>query len=106
MEYKPPVKSSVKKLYGGRRRQQRLPSQKGAVAGALTVPPLEQRLRDLVFFSKQEKARNNSKNAVVVQTIESLQEYKTVVADETEKIVAVRFYAPWCKVRTVRSNVL
>ena len=32
-----------------------------------------------------------------VVTVETLAEYKTVVGDETHKVVAVRFYAPWCK---------
>ena len=29
--------------------------------------------------------------------VTSLEDYKKVVADETDKIVAVRFYAPWCR---------
>jgi len=33
----------------------------------------------------------------VVQTVSTLEEYKKVVADETEQIVVVRFYASWCK---------
>ncbi len=31
--------------------------------------------------------------------LETLQEFKKVVGDEKEKLVVVRWYAPWCKVR-------
>jgi len=31
--------------------------------------------------------------------IETLQEYKNIVGGNTDKLVVVRFYAPWCKVR-------
>lgn len=33
----------------------------------------------------------------VVKRVEHMQEYKTVVVDETEQISVVRFHAPWCK---------
>lgn len=33
----------------------------------------------------------------VVQRIETIQDYKSVVVDESERISVVRFYAPWCK---------
>eukprot|EP00978_Attheya_sp_CCMP212_P016282 scaffold42485_cov50-Attheya_sp.AAC.13 len=32
-----------------------------------------------------------------VEQVLTLQDYKSVVGDETEKLVVVRFYAPWCK---------
>lgn len=32
-----------------------------------------------------------------VQLVTSIEEYKEVVADETERIVVVRFFAEWCK---------
>jgi thiol-disulfide isomerase/thioredoxin len=32
-----------------------------------------------------------------VFTVESLADYKVVVGDERERVVAVRFYAPWCR---------
>jgi hypothetical protein len=31
--------------------------------------------------------------------IETLLEYKKVVGGNTDKLIVVRFYAPWCKVR-------
>lgn len=46
----------------------------------------------VVSNSKAGQRRPN--NVLVVNTLE---EYKAVVADETEKIVVVRFYAKWCK---------
>lgn len=33
----------------------------------------------------------------LVTDVETLQDYKTVVADEHEKITVVRFYAKWCR---------
>mmetsp|Transcript_9786 Transcript_9786/g.21795 ORF Transcript_9786/g.21795 Transcript_9786/m.21795 type:complete len:273 (-) Transcript_9786:203-1021(-) len=32
-----------------------------------------------------------------VQSIDTIQDYKTLVVDEPEKIVVVRYFAPWCK---------
>lgn len=32
-----------------------------------------------------------------VEHVETIQEYKTVVADEKDHIVVVRFFAPWCR---------
>ena len=32
-----------------------------------------------------------------VQLIDTIQDYKKFVVDEPERIVAVRFFAPWCK---------
>ena len=33
----------------------------------------------------------------LILNVETLEDYKTVVADETEKITVVRFYAKWCR---------
>lgn len=69
----------------------------------------EERMRDMVLGPRQraaaptatEQRRVVKQRSVLppnVQTIESLEEYKHVVGDEREKIVAVRFYATYCKV--------
>jgi thiol-disulfide isomerase/thioredoxin len=141
MDYKPPVKSSVRKIYdsrfprdtspsrsgstsgsgSGKPRKDELPSRsssaKSAYAGALSAPlpisgasrmtqSFERRMRDLVLGGKDvvrrsstvaPTATNTRKLPSNVLTVESLQDYKKVVADEPEKMVAVRFYAPWCK---------
>lgn len=84
------------------------------------VPPpasddsFERRMRDMVLGNQ--KQRENSRTATALPTrkfarklpqtelppnvhaVETLADYKRVVADETESVVAVRFYAPWCKV--------
>ena len=102
MEYKPPVKSSVKKLY-----DQRFPrsnnnsgnkssSNKSAYAGVYAPPPaetpsFERRMRDLVLGSPETRQRKQLPPNV--HHVETLQEYKRVVGDEKKKIVAVRFYA-------------
>jgi hypothetical protein len=122
--YKPPVKSSVSKIRNNRysssstetvhhnRAQSRSPTQKSAYAGALNPPTrssrqsrsFESRMRDLVLGTPKPKtkappaegARTLPSN---VFTVETLEDYKKVVGDEKEKLVAVRFHAPWCRVR-------
>uniref|UniRef100_A0A7R9VUF0 Thioredoxin domain-containing protein n=1 Tax=Pseudictyota dubia TaxID=2749911 RepID=A0A7R9VUF0_9STRA len=42
---------------------------------------------------RQERARRKP----TIEHVETIQEYKTVVADENDRIVIVRFFAPWCK---------
>ena len=126
--YKPPVKSSVKKMYERRYgdapsssrsasspQQQRSSSDrrtaKSAHAGTLSMPQprsFEQRMRDMVLGSPaavapmQEQQGQQRSLPSNVQTIETLQDYKRVVGDEREKIVAVRFYATYCKVSDIR----
>jgi hypothetical protein len=117
MEYKPPVKSSVQKLYS-----QRFPSHRSSVddAGtsksafavgqhAPTPVSFERRMRDLVLASSQQQrlpARTldapttTTTRPTNVVPIETLQEYKTVVGDERNKVVVVRFHASYCKVRS------
>lgn len=46
--------------------------------------------------TEQMKAQQRSLLPNVVRA-DSLAEYKKVVADEQHKIVATRFYAPWCR---------
>lgn len=59
----------------------------------------QRRMRKLVQRDNKKRDKNGKPagsppNFHVVRTLE---EYKRVVGDEKEKIVAVRFYAPWCK---------
>ena len=133
--YKPPVKSSVEKMYDRRYGESSSPrrspnparqrrssddrrpsSAKAAHAGTLSMPParsFEQRMRDMVLGTPpatsiriaptvpaiaQEQQQQHRALPRNVLTIETLQDYKRVVGDEREKIVAVRFYATYCKV--------
>jgi hypothetical protein len=118
MTYKSPVKSSVGKLVDRRFSRDsagpgdspRPSSSKSAYAAGISYAPapgavddsFEQRMRNMVLGNPKRTVatvvpkRKLPPNVHVVQT---LQEYKKMVADETQSIVAVRFYAPWCKVR-------
>jgi hypothetical protein len=76
----------------------------------------EKRMRDMVLGNQKQREVARTATALPtrkfarklpptilppnVHKIETLQDYKTMVADETDAVVAVRFYAPWCKVRT------
>jgi hypothetical protein len=46
--------------------------------------------------TKKRKVARGPKNLVRLTT---LQDFKKVVGDEKERLVVVRWYAPWCKVR-------
>lgn len=114
-EYKPPLKSSVNQLQSGRfgREDRRTLSffnkrtSKSAFAGTLSMPSsqggvqtFEGRMRDLVMGDRRTAEPSTAHRHLPsnLQIIESLKDYKRVVADEKEKIVAVRFYASYCKV--------
>ena len=43
------------------------------------------------------RTANHQRRPSNVKMIETLQEYKTVVGDEPDRVVAVRFYATYCK---------
>jgi hypothetical protein len=77
----------------------------------------EKRMRDMVLGNQKQREVARTATALPptrkfarklpptilppnVHKIETLQDYKTMVADETKSVVAVRFYAPWCKVST------
>jgi thiol-disulfide isomerase/thioredoxin len=124
MTYKPPVRSSVSKLRNSRgiggsdsssssstgristsKQQQAATSfvsnptevqqqQKEDLDPSTTT--FEDRMRGLVFKDKKKQPvrRRLPPNVFVVET---LQDYKQIVGEESSKMVAVRFYAPWCK---------
>lgn len=58
-------------------------------------------MRHLVLGSPAAKPKEKSSTAVKrpanIVTVETLAEYKRVVADEADRIVAVRFHSPWCR---------
>ena len=116
MSYKPPVKSSVKKFYdrrfqtdgGSGESSSRRPQSRKAAHAAAYAPPapsadFEQRMRDLLFRpetrikTSQGPSRPNVAVPSNVVTVNTLQEYKTVVGDETSRLVAVRFHATYCR---------
>ena len=114
MSYKPPVKSSVKKLYDRRFQSSNSPDEasgrrpvtrKSAHAAAISSPApaadFEQRMRDLLFRpeSRTKKAPNRRAMSIPsnVVTVNTLGEYKAAVGDETSRIVAVRFHATYCR---------
>mmetsp|Transcript_7710 Transcript_7710/g.11171 ORF Transcript_7710/g.11171 Transcript_7710/m.11171 type:complete len:260 (-) Transcript_7710:42-821(-) len=52
------------------------------------------------LFKRPKEGDNRGDNRPVdtsVQLIDTIQDYKKEVVDEQERIVAVRFFAPWCK---------
>ena len=63
----------------------------------------EKRMRTMLEEQKVAKktAATQQVNKIptsVIQQVLSLEEYKSVVMEETDKIVVVRFHAPWCRV--------
>ena len=63
----------------------------------------EDRMRDLVMGGRTNAAipseNSDSKLPKNVKVVKTLDEYKKVVGGERDRIVVVRFFAPWCKVR-------
>lgn len=103
MDYQPPVKSSVDRIRRSRRSRVST-SHKSAYAGTLAPPApprsFEKRMRDLVLpKAKPSLAPAPAARPANFKTVKTLLDFKTVVADEPEKIVAVRFYSPYCRVR-------
>ena len=60
-------------------------------------------MRDLVMGGRTNAAipseNSDSKLPKNVKVVKTLDEYKKVVGGERDRIVVVRFFAPWCKVR-------
>lgn len=61
----------------------------------------EERMRGLVLGnrrnSKKQDEQTRRKIPRNVHTVETLQDFKLIVGEESSKIVAVRFFAPWCR---------
>lgn len=49
------------------------------------------------FLPKLGRGKERKRQPNAVDEVTSMQGYKTQVADEKEKLVVVRFYAPWCR---------
>lgn len=118
--YKPPVKSSVSKIRNSRysdhvhhdKPQSRSSTHKAAYVGALAPPSqpnrsksFEKRMRELVVgvpkpqqTTKKAAPEGARKLPPNVCTVQTLADYKKIVGDEKDKVVAVRFHAPWCRV--------
>ena len=59
----------------------------------------ERRMKKLVQTTPKTKTvpQNMPEN---IQTVETLEEFKNVIcSNKDDKLIVVRFYAPWCKVR-------
>lgn len=115
MSYKPPVKSTVKKLHDRRflsdssgESSSRRPSSRKSAHAASFAPPsssraanFEQRMRDMMFRPETKPAGTPTRRTLSIPsnvvTVNSLQEYKTVVGDESSRMVAVRFHATYCR---------
>ena len=65
-------------------------------------PTFEDRMRTLVQPRRsrptKQQTRSNDKMPANLQIVNTLEEYKVAVGDEKERLVVVRFFAPWCKV--------
>lgn len=93
MEYKPPVKASVSKFYKNSRSKDSS-SQKNAYAASGPAlsrrKSFEERMRSAVF-RKPAPVQNP------IPQVRSMQDFRTKVAEESEKLVVARFYAHFCK---------
>jgi thiol-disulfide isomerase/thioredoxin len=111
MKYKPPVYTSVSKLRNSRfssnaDKQSKTSNRSTAsyvshpedlLTSTDSSPSFADRMRGSVFRETQKKTTPTRTLPPNVCTVDNLQEYKRVVGEETSKVVAVRFYAPWCK---------
>lgn len=69
-------------------------------ATTVIPPPPEdfaKRMRNIALPSPPKKKKAQPGRPDSILEVTSLQDYKKVVAQETDKIVAVRFFAPWCR---------
>jgi hypothetical protein len=115
--YHPPTKSSVSNLYHDRSLSKtsashyncRPLSQRQAFAGAYasertsTPAPssFERRMREMALGAQNKilrKKQMDEQRPLNVHVVESLDDYRRVVGEEKERVVAVRFHASWCRV--------
>jgi thiol:disulfide interchange protein len=64
-----------------------------------SMSDFERRMKKLVQTTPKTKtlSKNMPEN---IQTVETLEEFKKVIcSNKDDKLIVVRFYAPWCKVR-------
>ena len=69
----------------------------------------EERMREMVNGGRKKSTGsttvdNESKLPTNVKIVKTLEEYRRVVGGERDRIVVVRFFAPWCKVRCLYSQ--
>jgi thiol-disulfide isomerase/thioredoxin len=96
------MSSSSNPSQQGDARRRRSSEQQAAASLAAPVtsssPNFGGRMRDLVLERQNaQKQAPKKKLPSNVYTVETLEEYKKVVGDETNKVVCVRFFARWCK---------
>eukprot|EP00569_Conticribra_weissflogii_P006649 CAMPEP_0171341494 /NCGR_PEP_ID=MMETSP0878-20121228/10295_1 /TAXON_ID=67004 /ORGANISM="Thalassiosira weissflogii, Strain CCMP1336" /LENGTH=180 /DNA_ID=CAMNT_0011843743 /DNA_START=386 /DNA_END=928 /DNA_ORIENTATION=+ len=48
-------------------------------------------------FLKKSSTQDGAKESYNIITVDTLEDYKRLVVDESDKIVVVRFFAQWCK---------
>lgn len=64
-------------------------------------PSFEERMRKLVAGKQRKDKEIAKKLPPNVKIVRTLEDYKRIVVGEKKRIVVVRFFAPWCKVRRV-----
>ena len=108
MKYEPPVQSSVSKMqrFGSNDKINSRASKRAAATYDVASPrdlasrnsaaSFKERMRGLIF-GKTEKKTTTRALPPNVCTVDTLEEYRTVVGEETSKVVAVRFHATYCK---------
>jgi hypothetical protein len=72
-----------------------------------TRQSFEERMRNAVLGGRTKEVTPNTKATAMpvnLKIASSLDDYKRIVGGERERIVVVRFYAPWCKVRILLSS--
>jgi len=61
------------------------------------APTFEERMRNVVLGNRKKKKDIANKLPENVEIIRTVDDYKRIVVDEKDRIVVVRFFAPWCK---------